>query len=126
MKKIFAIPGLAALGWLSLGWAASEFDMDLMQTVEDTAKDLVSNLSLADGPAAKANIADLDAMLAQVEDHYAQKGDAADAAAIAHDGRSLLGDIGRFVEAGDFDAANAKNSEFSKTCKSCHKVYKKS
>ncbi len=126
MRKTVVVPALLALGWLSFAWAAAEFDMDLMQTVEDTAKDLVSNLSLADAPAAKANIADLDALLAQVEDHYAQKGDAADAAAIAHEGRSLLADIGRLVEAGDFDTANAKNSEFSKTCKSCHKVYKKS
>lgn len=126
MKRRIVIPALLALGWLSHAWAEAEFDMDLMQTVEDLSKNLVSNLALADAGAAHADIAELDGLLAQVEAHYVQKGDAPEAVEIAHNGRSLLLDIDKLVQAGDFDAANAKNSEFSRTCKACHKAYKKS
>ena len=126
MKGKILIPALLALGWLSHAWAEAEFDMDLMQTIEDLSKDLVSNLALADAAASQADIAELDGLLAQVESHYAQKGDAQDAVDIAHNGRTLLLDIDKLVQAGDFDAANAKNSEFSRTCKTCHKAYKKS
>lgn len=126
MKKRILIPALLALGWLSHAWAEAEFDMDLMQTIEDLSKNLVSNLALADAGAAHADIAELDGLLAQVEDHYVQKGDAQDAADLARQGRTLLLDIDKLVQADDFDAANAKNSEFSRTCKTCHKAYKKS
>ncbi|WP_139250075.1 hypothetical protein [Hydrocarboniphaga daqingensis] len=100
--------------------------MDLMQTVDDTSKELVSNLSLEDAASADGNLADLDALLAQVETHYSAKGGADDAVKITQDARALLVQIHEHIGAGDFETANLKQSEFSRNCKACHKLYKKS
>lgn len=126
MRKSVLLLAVLGVSSASLVWAASEFDMDLMQTVEDTSKDLVSNLSMGDAAAANTDLSELDSLLAQVEDHYVQKGNADDAVVIVKDGRTLLVDIANLVAANDFDAANAKSTEFSRTCKACHKIYKKS
>lgn len=118
--------GIFALLVVSAARAEGEFDMDFMQTVEDVSKDIVSNISGGDGAAATAGIKELDGYLAQVEAHYGKKGNTQDAVDITREGRSLLSNIGQLVAARNFDEANAKYSEFSRTCKSCHRIYKKS
>lgn len=126
ISKLIASLGFSALLVVSAAQAENEFDMDFMQTIEDVTKDLVSHISGQDGAAATAGIKELDGYLAQVEAHYAKKGNTQDAVDIAREGRLILGDIGKLVAAGHYDDANARTSEFSKNCKSCHKIYKKS
>lgn len=105
--------------------AAAELGMDLMQNIEDSNKSLASNIALRDGKAAIADAKDLDTMFAEVEAHFVQRGDAANAVELSKKSRTLATQIIGSVSSGDFSTATDAATDLSRTCRTCHTFYKK-
>lgn len=105
--------------------AVPEMDMDLMQTIEDTNKSLASNIALRDAKASTADASGLAEMFAQVEAHFAARGDAANAVDLSKKSRELARQIIASVAAGNFDSASGAATDLSRTCRTCHTFYKR-
>ncbi len=106
--------------------AEGDLDTDLMQAIEDTNKDLASNVALQDAKAATANAQELHDMFRKVEAHFQAKGDANDAVGLSHKSQVLTEQIIKSVGDKDFSAATDSATELSRTCRACHTFYKKS
>jgi len=106
--------------------ADADLDMDLMQTIEDTNKSLSSNIALQNIPASTADARELQTLFAQVEAHFAAKGDAADAVDLSRKSKDLAGAIIKSVGSKDFGAATDAATDLSRACRTCHTFYKKS
>ena len=118
-----------ALLWLVLaGTAVSadvDVDADLMRGVDDTAKSLDSNVAQKYGKAAAADARSLVETFAQVEAHYGAKPETVDAVGFAHHTQDLAAQALKAIEANDFDAAGEAVNQLTRSCKTCHEVYKK-
>ena len=104
--------------------ASIEVDADLMRGIDDTAKGLDSDISQQDGHAA-VEARELVDTFAKIEAHYADKPETADAAGFAHRTQALAAQTLKAIEAKDFDAAGDAVAQLTRSCKSCHEVYKK-
>ena len=102
----------------------SDFDDDLMRTMDDAVKDLDSNVGGQESDAALANAAVLKDGLAWAERYFAKKPEAPLGAGFAREGQEQVAALIEAVEAKDFDAAHGKVRAVVKTCKSCHEAYK--
>ena len=65
-------------------------------------------------------------MFAEIEAFYKAKADAEEAIGLSKKSLQLINEIDKSVAASDFDTANAKASDLSRACKSCHNAYKNS
>jgi hypothetical protein len=119
---IAAVPLMLAAGALC---APFDIDGDLMRGIDDTAKSLDSNVAQKDAKAAAADARSLVDTFAQVESHYAQKPETADAVGFAHHTQELAAQALKAIEASDFDAAGDAVAHLTRSCKNCHEVYKK-
>lgn len=123
MRKTLAFIALhlALLG----GVAGAQFEIrdDDMRDIEDTLKSLDSNVALQQRKAA-AEAAELQAYFQQVEAVYAAKAGAADGVAFSRKTHELAARVRAAVEAGDFDAAGEAVNQLTRSCKTCHDVYK--
>lgn len=122
----------AAFTWVVLvalagpaGSATPELGMDIMQSIEDLNKSLASNIALRDAKGGTADAKELDTLFADVEAHFAARGDAENAVALSRKTRTLALQIVRFIEAKDFGAASDTATDLVRTCKTCHTFYKK-
>lgn len=105
----------------------SNVSADAMRDAEDTLRDLDSNVSLQDRKAL-AEARELARFFQQVEGHYQlQQGraEAAQGVAFAKRSQQHAQAVADAVEAGNYDAAQDALSELTRSCKSCHEVYKK-
>jgi len=102
-----------------------DVDADLMRGVDDTAKSLDSNVAQKDAKAAAADARSLVETFAQVESHYGAKPETADAVGFAHHTQDLAAQALKAIEANDFDAAGEAVNQLTRSCKTCHEVYKK-
>jgi cytochrome c556 len=102
----------------------SDFDDDLMRTMDDAVKDLDSNVGGQEADAALANAAVLKDGLAWAERYFAKKPEAPLGAGFAREGQEQVAALIKAVEAKDFDAAHGSVRAVVKTCKSCHEAYK--
>jgi hypothetical protein len=118
---------LAALLVLTAGaaLAATELDEFVMETIDETAKSLASNIAQSDREAAAADAHTLETLFVQVEDYFVQRGDAADGVDMSRKSRALIAAVASAVDAQNFAGAANTASELSRNCKSCHRVYKK-
>ncbi|MFZ6656479.1 hypothetical protein [Undibacterium sp. TJN19] len=105
--------------------AVNDVDADLMQRIEESTKNIDSNIALKDGKAALADAREIEEMFAQVELFYKHKGDAVDAIEYARKSRNFATELIRQVTEKDFDNASTTVSALAKSCKTCHQVYKK-
>ena len=105
--------------------AAIDVDADLMRGIDDTAKSLDSDVAQKDAKAAAADARSLVETFARIESHYGQKPETADAVGFAHHTQELAAQALKAIEANDFDAANTAVEQLTRSCKSCHEVYKK-
>ena len=105
--------------------ASDDVDADLMRGIDDTAKSLDSNVAQKDAKAAAADAKSLVETFAQVEAHYAAKPETADAVGFAHRTQDLAAQALKAIEANDFDAAGEAVNQLTRSCKTCHEVYKK-
>jgi hypothetical protein len=102
----------------------SDFDDDLMRSMDDAIKELDSNVAGRDAKASLANAQVLREGLAWAERYFVAKPDAPLAPGLAREGLEHLASVIRLVEAGDFDAASSGVRGVVRTCKSCHEAYK--
>lgn len=123
MRKVFTVATLMVVA--GAAWAAAELGMELMQNIEDSNKSLASNIALRDTKAAITDAKDLDTMFAEVEAHFTQRGDAANAVELSKKSRSLATQIVSSVSSGNFNAATDAATDLSRTCRTCHTFYKK-
>lgn len=123
MRKtlVFIVLHLALLG----GVASAQFEIrdDDMRDIEDTLKSLDSNVALKQRKAA-AEAAELHAYFQKVEGVYAAKPDAADGVGFSRKTVELAAQVRAAVEAGNFDAAGDAVGLLTRSCKTCHDVYK--
>ena len=121
---------VALLQFILLGSAlcaaeAIDVDGDLMRGIDDTAKSLDSNVAQKDAKAALADARSLVDTFARIESHYGQKPETADAVGFAHRTQDLAAQALKAIEAQDFEAANDAVTQLTRSCKTCHEVYKK-
>jgi hypothetical protein len=102
----------------------SDFDDDLMRTMDDAVKDLDSNVGGQEADAALANATVLKDGLAWAEKYFAKKPEAPLGAGFAREGQEQVAALIKAVESKDFDAAHVNVRAVVKTCKSCHEAYK--
>lgn len=107
------------------GSATPELGMEIMQSIEDLNKSLASRIALRDATGGTADAKELDTLFADVEAHFAARGDAENAVALSRKTRTLALQIVRFIEARDFGAAGDAATDLARTCKTCHTFYKK-
>ena len=124
MRRLFIAAAQLALAGSAL-CATFDVDGDLMRGIDDTAKSLDSNVAQKDAKAAAADARSLVDTFAHVESHYAEKPETADAVGFAHRTQELAAQTLKAIEANDFDAAGDSVAQLTRSCKSCHEVYKK-
>ena len=105
--------------------AAIDVDADLMRGIDDTAKSLDSNVAQKDAKAAAADARSLVDTFARIESHYGEKPETADAVGFAHHTQDLAAQTLKAIDAQDFDAAGEAVNQLTRSCKTCHEVYKK-
>ena len=105
--------------------AQSTVDEDFMQIMEDRQKSLSSNISLKNATAAREDVKELEDMFNEVEAFYVHKGNATDAVNWSKESKELAAAIEKYVASNDFDTASQTSATLAKTCKTCHRVYKK-
>ena len=124
MRRLF----IAAAQLLLAGGAlCATFDVngDLMRGIDDTAKSLDSDVAQKDAKAALADARSLVETFARIESHYGRKPETADAVGFAHQTQELAAKALKAIEAQDFDAAGEAVNQLTRSCKTCHEVYKK-
>jgi soluble cytochrome b562 len=128
IPKKTLLAALLQFALLGTGLCAAEavdVDSDLMRGIDDTAKSLDSEVALKDAKAALADAKSLVETFARIESHYGQKPDSADAVGFAHRTQALAAQTLKAIEAQDFDAASEAVNQLTRSCKTCHDVYKK-
>lgn len=124
MRKTLILFGVCAALSGGVFSAESEIDSDLMQTIEDTAKSVVSNIDHKDPKAVAADARELEKLFAQVESFYEKKNDAHDAITWSKNSREWASTLARFAADKDFDGASKVARDINRTCKTCHNTYK--
>jgi hypothetical protein len=126
MRTLHSVAALLLLAAGAAWSAEAELDSDWMQSIEDTNKNLSSNIALKNAPGATADARELGQMFGKVEAFFVAKGDAHDAVDLSKKSVQLTGDIVKSVSASDFDAATHAATDLSRTCRTCHTFCKKS
>ena len=103
----------------------SDFDDELMQSMDDAIKELDSNVGGQDAKASLANAAVLREGLAWAEKYFAAKPEAPLGAGFAREGKEHLavGGAGRSRRETSTPRRTAC-ARWCKTCKACHEAYK--
>ena len=105
--------------------ASPELGMEIMQSIEDLNKSMASNIALRDAKATLSDATELDELFTQVETHFTERGDAANAVELSKKSRTLAQQIIKSVNGADFGAASNAATDLSRTCRTCHTFYKK-
>ncbi len=103
--------------------AQAEISADEMRNAEDTLRDLDSNLSLQNRKALD-EARELARFFQQVGAHYTAQPNAARGVDFARRSQDLAQAVASAVEAGNYDAAQDALSDLTRSCKTCHEVYK--
>jgi hypothetical protein len=104
--------------------AAADLNADDMREAEETLHNLDSHISLQDRKALD-DARELARYFQQVEGHFSAKADAARGVEFSRASRAHAAAIVTAVETGDYDAAQDRLTELTRSCKACHEVYKK-
>lgn len=124
MRKLMLSFSLALFTSGVLG-AQVTIDEDYMQTMEDRQKSLSKNIGVQNADGATEDLKELEDMFGEVEEYYVHKGNAQDAVDWSRESKDLTIAITKYVAAKDFDNATISATTLAKTCKACHRVYKK-
>jgi cytochrome c556 len=101
-----------------------DFDDDLMRDMDTAIKDLEPVIGAKNAVAAAGDAELLRDGFKQTEDYFAKKGGAADAVDFAHRSEELTATVLKSIAANDFDGAGNAARALSKSCRTCHDVYK--
>jgi len=102
----------------------SDFDDELMQSMDDAIKELDSNVGGQDAKASLANVEVIRDGLTWAEKYFSAKPEAPRGAGLAREGQEHLAVVAKSIEAGDFDAASNGVRAVVRSCKACHEAYK--
>lgn len=103
-----------------------DIDTDLMQSIDDTTKSVTSNIDLRKKQAADEDALALKKMLGQVQLFYETRHDKPDAIEFARTSLDIANRLQKLLNDKDFDGAARAANELSRSCRSCHDVYKQS
>lgn len=129
MPKTMLVVGFVILTMVGVVFAQTvqiDIDQDLMQTIDDTTKEVNSNIALKDAKAAATDAQQLEGYFKEVETVFLQHGQADDGVSLAKQAQQAAVELGKSVTANDFDTAQTAARTLTRTCKSCHDVYKSS
>ncbi|MCE4553992.1 cytochrome c [Pelomonas cellulosilytica] len=104
--------------------AAEGLTADDMRDAEDTLHNLDSRISLQDRKALD-DAKELARYFQQVEGHFSAKADATRGVEFSRKSQAHAKAIVDAVEAGNYDAAMDALGDLTRSCKTCHEVYKK-
>jgi hypothetical protein len=127
MRKISLLSSAALLLIAGVAFAAidlKDFDDDGMKAIQDTKKDLESNIAGQDAPAVAEGAEFIRAGLQSTEAYFTKKGNVDDAVQWAKQGQEYAAAIGKAAGSNDFDAASTAFNGLIRTCKKCHDAYK--
>ncbi len=128
MRKLFIlVVGVLLTGFVTNVVAEldlSDFDDDLMRTMDDTNKYLEPDINAKNAKNAKEGVDIILQGLKWTEDYFAHKGGVDDGVKLAQEGQALAQDILSALEKDDFDKAAASARELTKNCRACHDLYK--
>lgn len=116
-----ALPLLIATAVLA---AQADLSADDMRNAEDTLRDLDSNIALQNRKALD-EAKELTRFFQQVGAHYSAQPDATRGVDFARRSQEYAQAIATAVETGDYDAAQERLSDLTRSCKACHEIYKK-
>jgi cytochrome c556 len=127
LRKMSVLCGLLAV--LSGGAVFAEidlkdFDDDLMRDMDTAIKDLEPVVGAKNAVAATGDAELLRDGFKQTEEYFAKKGGAPDAVEFARKSEELTAAVLKDITANDFDAAANSARALSKSCRTCHDVYK--
>ena len=103
---------------------AAQVDADSMRDAEETLHNLDSRISLQDKKALD-DAKELARYFQQVESHFSAKADATRGVDFSRKSQAHANAIVAAVEADNYDAAMDALSDLTRSCKTCHEVYKK-
>jgi hypothetical protein len=105
--------------------AASALDFDVwMRAIDARSVAVQKHIAAGDAAAAAADARELERLYAFTQDWFARDSGAADAAALAADGKALAAAIPGALAAGDLDRAALSARTLAKACNDCHDNYK--
>lgn len=117
--------GLAVVAGIALAEIdLSDFDDDLMKTMDETNKYLEPDINAKNAKNAREGLDVLQQGLKWTEEYFVHKGNTGDAVKIARDGQQYILQIQQALDANDFDKAAAGARELTKNCRVCHDLYK--
>jgi hypothetical protein len=127
MRKLILLLGLGVA--ISAGIALAEidlsdFDDELMKTMDDTNKYLEPDINAKNAKSAREGIDTIQQGLKWTEEYFANKGNTDDAVKLAQKGQQHIVEIRQALDASDFDKAAAAARELTKNCRACHDLYK--
>ena len=122
------VPALVALGLATALVAAeidlTDFDDDLMRSMDDSIKDLEPVIAAGNAQTAASDAAVIVDGLKWTQDYFTKKGNTADAVGYARDSLQLADAVQKALAAHDLQSAGTSARALSKSCKACHDVYK--
>ncbi len=124
-RLLALLAGLIVSGGL---WAAdidlSDFDDDLMRSMDDSIKDLEPVIGAGNTQGAGDDTKVILDGLKWTEEYFAAKGNTADAVGFARKAEDLTLAVQKALAAKDTEGALTAARTLSKSCKTCHDVYK--
>jgi cytochrome c556 len=102
----------------------SDFDDDLMRSMDNAIKDLEPVLGAGNFEAAQQDLDVLNDGFKQTEDYFARKGGADDGIRYSRESVVIGEAIGKAIAAHDAEAAMKSARELATACKTCHDAYK--
>ena len=126
MLKIIKLCGIIFVLATGIVYAEAEFDFEeLMESIDTNSHNLQGNISTKDANATIALAKEMQNQFKLVEGFFEKRGNAADAVIDAKKYEDLAGQIVKYAEANDFEAASNKAIEISNSCDdACHDTYK--
>ncbi len=102
----------------------SDFDDDLMRSMDDSIKDLEPVIAAGNVQGAADDVKVLQDGFKWTEEYFTHKGNTADAVGFARKSEELTLAVQKALAAKDLAGAGAAARALSKSCRTCHDVYK--
>lgn len=102
----------------------SDFDDDLMRSMDDSIKDLEPVIAAGNAQSAANDVAVILDGLKWTQDYFVKKGNTDDAVKFARDSLQRVDAVQKALAAKDLQAAADSARMLPKSCKACHDVYK--
>ncbi len=115
---------LGTLAFAAANIDLTDFDDDVMRSMDDTLKSLDSDLATRNAREAQAHAQLIHDGLHWAEEYFTRKGNVEAAVQLAKQGEQLATDVAKSVAASDFDTALTNYDSLVKTCRRCHDAYK--